>query len=60
MRNQGLSPGDLPEAVRRYQAGESLARIGDRFGCDRTVIRRHLAAAGVQIRPRPGWHPHAR
>jgi hypothetical protein len=54
-RNQGLAPENVPEAVQRYKAGESLASVGARLGCNANVVRRHLVEAGVTIRPRNGF-----
>jgi Helix-turn-helix domain len=31
---RGLDPENLPEATSLYQAGWSLAKLGDHFGCD--------------------------
>lgn len=42
------------EAVRRYQAGESLAAIAAHLGRSATTVNAHLRQAGVQIRPRGG------
>jgi hypothetical protein len=43
------------EAVRRYQAGESMATIGAALGVNAATVRRALLKAGVATRPRNGW-----
>lgn len=40
MRNQGLSDEQIKEAEQLYTAAWSLARIGEKFGVDHTVVRR--------------------
>jgi hypothetical protein len=55
LRNPRFAPERIPEATQLYKDGWSLARLGERYGCDATVVRRALLAAGVTLRPRPGW-----
>jgi lambda repressor-like predicted transcriptional regulator len=55
LRNLGLQPGDIEEAARLYEQGWSLARLGEKFGCDHTDVHRKLIAYGVTMRRRPGW-----
>ena len=57
-RRRGLSPDQVQTAIRLYAAGWSLARIGERFGCDHGVVLRALQRVGVPLRdshgrPRP-------
>lgn len=55
MRNQGLSEEQIKEAERLYTENAwSLARIGDKFGVDRTVVRRQLLKRGVRMRDTHG------
>ena len=44
---------DIADAIERYERGETLAEIGDVYGCSYTSIGRFLKEAGVKIR-RPG------
>lgn len=55
LRQPGLSPDHLERAAMLYQAGWSLARIGDEFGTTDMSVRRTLAKYGIVIRPRRGW-----
>lgn len=56
-RPPGLDPADLPEAIRLYEAGWSLARLGQHFGVTgHNTISDALRKAGVTIRPRRGAH----
>lgn len=54
-RQLGLSPDQLEQAVALYDAGWSLARIGDKYGTTDMTVRRAIAKHGVEIRPRNGW-----
>jgi hypothetical protein len=45
------------EAAGLYAAGASLREVAGRMGCDKKTARRHLAAAGVPIRPRTSSAP---
>jgi hypothetical protein len=40
----------IKEAIRLYEQGWSLARIGDRLEFDHQTIRRHLMLRGVVMR----------
>lgn len=44
----------IDEALRLYESGWSLARIGTEFGVNAETARRALRGAGVSMRPRPG------
>jgi len=50
MRNQGLTPHDLPRAVALYESGLALKRVAGHFGCDAETVRQVLKSAGVQLR----------
>jgi hypothetical protein len=54
-RRSGIVTRNIDEATRLYEEGWSLTRIGERFGVDGETARRALRAAGVRLRPRPGW-----
>lgn len=54
MRNQGLSAEQIDEAQRLYTTGQSLARIGEQFDVDHTVVRRQLIRRGVTMRDTHG------
>lgn len=56
LRAPGIQPDDLPEVVRLYEQGWSLARLGDRFHVAPDTVGRALRAEGVRIR-RPGGQP---
>ncbi|MFL6136695.1 MAG: helix-turn-helix domain-containing protein [Frankiaceae bacterium] len=49
-RYRVLSQGQVEEAQRLYEAGQSLARLGATFGCSPNTIRRALMRAGVPMR----------
>lgn len=51
-RRQGLTEDQIDEAARRYEAGESLARVAASLGTGATTINRVLTARGVRIRGR--------
>lgn len=42
---------EIREATRRYEEGESLARLSERFGYSTGTIRTKLIRAGVEMRP---------
>jgi hypothetical protein len=56
IRRKGLRATEVAEAARLYADGWSTTRLGERYGCSHTSVRRVLLAAGVSMRPRPGWH----
>src|SRR6478752_1348458 len=43
------------ELIRRYEAGESIATIGDAFAVSPTTVRNRLLRSGIELRGRPGW-----
>lgn len=53
-RRQGLNPEQVQVAISLYAAGWSLARIGERFGCDHGVVLRALERQGVPRRDTHG------
>jgi transposase-like protein len=54
-RRSGTVTKNINEAIRLYETGWSLARVGKHFGVDGETVRRGLRAAGVTLRPRRGW-----
>ncbi|POM22789.1 Sigma-70, region 4 [Actinomadura rubteroloni] len=52
IRRHGLSPEQVDEAVRLYEKGWSLARIGERFDVSDMTVQRRLKERGMQMRPR--------
>lgn len=53
-RSRGLGPQQVIEAADLYTAGQSLAKLGDRYGVNAETVRQALRRIGVTIRPRPG------
>lgn len=53
-RRRPIPSAAVPELVRRYQAGESLATLGARFGWSPGTIRARLLDAGVAMRDQHG------
>lgn len=51
-RRQTLTAAQVDEAVRRYEGGQSLARVAASLGTGATTINRVLKARGVRIRGR--------
>lgn len=54
IRGEGPTPGQVLEMVRRYDQGESLARVGARLGFNGGTVRAHLIRAGVLLRDSHG------
>ena len=54
VRRQGLDTEGVAHAVRLYEDGWSLARIGDRLGVDATTVWTTLKAQGTAIRDTHG------
>jgi hypothetical protein len=54
LRSQSLTVGQRKEAIRLYQEGWSLARVGQQFGRQHTVIRDVLVRAGILRRDSHG------
>ena len=48
---QRMSEAEIKEAARRYEDGDSLVRLSERFGYSPGTIRTKLLRAGVQMRP---------
>lgn len=46
---------DDAELIRRYEQGESIARIGEAFGVSPTTVRNRLLGSGIKLRQRRGW-----
>jgi DNA-binding transcriptional regulator LsrR (DeoR family) len=55
-RQLGLRPEHVQAAARLYNAGWSLAGVGDKFGVTASTVAKRLRQDGVKIRPRRGWH----
>ena len=54
MRRHGLSPQQTDESARLYEAGWSLARIGQKMTVDPTTVLTRLRERGVQTRDTHG------
>jgi DNA-directed RNA polymerase specialized sigma24 family protein len=54
MRMRGLSAEQIDEAVRLYEAGQSLARIGERLGVDAGTVRARVVERRVRMRDTHG------
>jgi transposase-like protein len=50
LRPRGIQPNDLPEAIRLYEAGWSLARLAAEFDVSPSTVNRALRKAGTSIR----------
>ncbi|WP_143446575.1 hypothetical protein [Kibdelosporangium aridum] len=50
MRRRGLTPEQIDDAVRLYESGWSLARIGERMAVDPTTVHNRLRERGVRTR----------
>jgi lambda repressor-like predicted transcriptional regulator len=50
LRPRGIQPNDLPEAIRLYEAGWSLARLAAEFDVSPSTVNRALLRAGIPIR----------
>lgn len=60
LRRRGIQPGDLPEAIRLYEAGWPLARLAAELDVSPSTINRALRKADVAIRqPGPPRGPSA-
>jgi lambda repressor-like predicted transcriptional regulator len=55
LRRQGVTGSSLAEAMRLYEEGWSLAKIGRKYGCSHATVRTAFIRAGVKLRPRRGW-----
>lgn len=49
-RLRGLDAAGIQAAIRRYEAGESLATTGAAHGVDAGTVRRRLLERGVEMR----------
>lgn len=54
LRHQGLDDEGVVEAIRLYEGGWSLARIGDRLGVDATTVWTVLKTQGMALRDTHG------
>jgi hypothetical protein len=48
MRRRGLSPEQVDDAIRLYELGRPLARVGTHLGVDHTTVLTKLRERGVQ------------
>jgi predicted transcriptional regulator len=55
-RHKGLSDSDLQQARELYESGLPVAKVGEKLGRAPSTVRRALVQAGVEMRPRGGWH----
>lgn len=46
-----MTEAEIKDAARRYENGESLARLGERFRCSAGTVRSKIVRAGVEMRP---------
>jgi hypothetical protein len=49
-----LTPDQVADAARLYDAGLSLVALGAHFEVDASTVRRAFVRAGIATRPRPG------
>jgi DNA-directed RNA polymerase specialized sigma24 family protein len=49
-----LDERQIAEAIRLYDTGWSLARIGHHLGVASTTVNYRLRQAGIELRPQPG------
>ena len=54
IRNQGLTDEQIADAVRLYESGLSLAKIGAEVGVDHGTVRRQLLRHSVRMRDTHG------
>ena len=54
MRRRGQDADQIDHAVRLYQDGQSLARIGDRYNVDPSTVHAALRTRGVRLRDTHG------
>ena len=55
VRSRGLPQERVDEVAELYRAGWSLARLGEKYGCDDLTVRHALVLRRVCHRPRRGW-----
>ncbi len=46
-----MTEAEIKDAARRYENGESLVHLGERFGCSPGTVRSKIVRAGVEMRP---------
>jgi hypothetical protein len=54
VRKRGLSEDELVEAIRLYESGLSLVRVGSKLSKDPSTVRNYLLRAGVRMRDSHG------
>lgn len=50
IRRRSPTEAEIVEMIRRYESGESLARVGNRLGFDAGTVRNHLLHSGFKAR----------
>jgi DNA invertase Pin-like site-specific DNA recombinase len=50
LRRQGIQDNDIPAAIRLYQQGWSLVRLGEHFACDAETVRQAFKQANIARR----------
>lgn len=53
-RPRSMSDVQIDEAVKDYASGQSVEKIGNKFGFDSTTVLRELRRRGVQMRDTHG------
>jgi hypothetical protein len=54
MRQRGLSPSQVDDAIRLYDSGWSLARVGEHLRVDPTTVLNRLRERGIPTRDTHG------
>jgi hypothetical protein len=54
MRQRGLSPSQVDDAIRLYNSGWSLAQVGKHLGVDPTTVLNRLRERGIPTRDTHG------
>jgi hypothetical protein len=54
MRRRGLSPSQVGDAIRRYNSGWPMARVGEHLGVDPTTVLNRLREHGIPTRDTHG------
>lgn len=53
-RQRVMTASEIDEAIRLYQHGLSLAKVGNRYGVEHSTIRKHLITRGIPRRDKHG------
>ena len=54
MRQRGLSPSQVDDAIRLYNSGWPMARVGEHLGVDPTTVLNRLRERGIPTRDAQG------